>query len=53
MKARFIWPGDNMKGKEGGYLVLALARLEVQIRDIHLLEAKGTLFRFLQKPQKK
>ena len=40
-----------MGGKEepgvGNHLVLALARLEVQIRDIHFLQAKGTFFRFL------
>ena len=34
------------------YLVLALAGLEVQIRDIHFLEAKGTLLRFLFRTQK-
>jgi hypothetical protein len=42
---------EEMEGKEepgmGNYLVLALARLEVQIRDIHFLQAKGTLFCFL------
>jgi hypothetical protein len=42
---------DETGGKEepemGNHLVLALARLEVQIRDIHFLQAKGTLFRFL------
>jgi hypothetical protein len=31
----------------GNHLVLALARLEIQIRDIHFLQAKGTLFCFL------
>lgn len=34
------------------HLILALARLEVQIRDIHFLEAKGTLLRFLFESQK-
>jgi hypothetical protein len=44
------------KGKEerGGnrastHLVLALARLEVQIRDIHLLETERTFLRFLHR----
>ena len=44
---------EEMKGeKKSKYLVLALARFEVQIRDIHFFEAKGTLLRFLQKPRK-
>jgi hypothetical protein len=43
----------KIKGDGGSenHLVLALAWLEVQIRDIHFLEAKGALLRFLFKIQ--
>ncbi len=37
----------------GTYLVLALARLEVEIRNIHLLEAERTLLRFLHRTKDK
>jgi hypothetical protein len=47
-----------MKGGEKNWvsnthLVLALARLEVEIRNIHLLEAERTLFRFLYRVENK
>lgn len=48
----FIWL-ENKGGKRnlvsGTHLVLALARLEVEIRNIHLLEAERTLLRILQR----
>src|SRR5258708_32521377 len=37
----------------GAHLILALARLEVEIRDIHLLEAERTLLRILHRTKDK
>jgi hypothetical protein len=57
----FIWLENKMKGGKrnqgsgnlGAHLVLALTRLEVEIRNIHLLEAERTLLCILHRTKDK